>query len=245
MDARSSLSAETVRGLREAKSWTQQHLADASGLSLRTVQRLEAEGSASAETRLAIAAALGVPAQVLSPAGSGAPAQEPLSTRSTWVFAACGAGALFVLALGSWLPANVASHFGVTGSPDGYLSREAFVASMCTLVSALPSLVWWSLGWSVRAGKANLPNAPFWLAPERREHTAQWLLRHGAWLAVLLCVFLCFVYLAVVLANLPEGRPAALSLGLFLPGLGVFLAALAAWLYFLERQFQRLPRSGA
>jgi len=47
-----------LRLLREARSWSQERLADAAGLSLRTVQRVEREGNASAETRLALAGAL-------------------------------------------------------------------------------------------------------------------------------------------------------------------------------------------
>jgi transcriptional regulator with XRE-family HTH domain len=56
-----------VRALREKKSWSQEHLASASGLSVRTIQRVEVENIASAETRLALAAALDVPVIVLIP----------------------------------------------------------------------------------------------------------------------------------------------------------------------------------
>lgn len=49
-----------MKRLREERSWSQEHLASAAGLSLRTIQRIEAEGNASAESRLAIAAALDV-----------------------------------------------------------------------------------------------------------------------------------------------------------------------------------------
>jgi DNA-binding XRE family transcriptional regulator len=60
------MSGEKVRELREARSWTQQHLAEAAELSLRTVQRLETAHSGSAETMLAIAGALGVEVGSLS-----------------------------------------------------------------------------------------------------------------------------------------------------------------------------------
>lgn len=51
---------DTIRDLREARAWTQAHLAEAAGLSLRTVQRLESVHSCSHETLLALAAALEV-----------------------------------------------------------------------------------------------------------------------------------------------------------------------------------------
>lgn len=63
---------EAVRRMRDARSWSQEHLAAAASLSVRTIQRVESEGTASAETRLAIAAAFGVPPATLAP-----PSQRP------------------------------------------------------------------------------------------------------------------------------------------------------------------------
>jgi len=68
MEAQMKINGEAIRALREQKSWSQEHLASASGLSVRTVQRVEMENVASAETRLALAAALDVPVTVLMPA---------------------------------------------------------------------------------------------------------------------------------------------------------------------------------
>ncbi|MCL1147475.1 helix-turn-helix domain-containing protein [Shewanella marinintestina] len=45
-----------IRTLRQEKGWTQQHLADACAISLRTVQRVEKEGSASNDTLLGLCA---------------------------------------------------------------------------------------------------------------------------------------------------------------------------------------------
>jgi hypothetical protein len=62
---------QAVFPLREQKSWSQEHLASASGLSVRTVQRVEIESVASAERRLSLAAALDVPvADLMSPSPS-------------------------------------------------------------------------------------------------------------------------------------------------------------------------------
>ena len=57
---------QTVRRLREERSWSQEHLATVAGLSLRTVQRIEREGNASADSRLALGAAFGVDVVLLS-----------------------------------------------------------------------------------------------------------------------------------------------------------------------------------
>lgn len=49
-----------LKVLREARSWSQSHLAYAAGLNIRTVQRIEAGEPASSETLLSLAAALNV-----------------------------------------------------------------------------------------------------------------------------------------------------------------------------------------
>lgn len=49
-----------LRRLREQRGWSQQQLAEVAGVSVRTVQRLETGGSATGETRMAVAAALDV-----------------------------------------------------------------------------------------------------------------------------------------------------------------------------------------
>lgn len=56
------IDSRKIRQLREARGWSQEHLAEVAGLSARTVQRIEAEGNASPESRMALAAALGVEA---------------------------------------------------------------------------------------------------------------------------------------------------------------------------------------
>lgn len=52
------INAALIKENRNAKSWTQQHLADACDVSLRTVQRVERLGVASPETVLSLCAVL-------------------------------------------------------------------------------------------------------------------------------------------------------------------------------------------
>lgn len=56
-----NISSSRIRHLRHERGWSQEQLALASGLSLRTIQRVETEERASRETRVCLAAAFDVP----------------------------------------------------------------------------------------------------------------------------------------------------------------------------------------
>ena len=59
------INTELLLKARKQRSWSQDELAIASGLNLRTVQRIESDGSASLQSRKALAAALDVDVQDL------------------------------------------------------------------------------------------------------------------------------------------------------------------------------------
>ena len=54
------INSKTIRVLRKKAGWSQEQLAQASGLSLRTIQRVENEGKASTETKVCLAATFDV-----------------------------------------------------------------------------------------------------------------------------------------------------------------------------------------
>lgn len=54
------IQASRVRELRSQQGWTQQHLADACAVSLRTIQRIEKDGNAAQETVSALCAVFNV-----------------------------------------------------------------------------------------------------------------------------------------------------------------------------------------
>ena len=56
------INAELVLEQRNANAWSQEELAIAAGLNLRTVQRVESEGAASLQTKKALASAFGMEA---------------------------------------------------------------------------------------------------------------------------------------------------------------------------------------
>ena len=56
MDISMKINSEKVRELRNNKGWSQEQLSVSSGLSLRTIQRIESEGKTSRESKVCLAA---------------------------------------------------------------------------------------------------------------------------------------------------------------------------------------------
>jgi transcriptional regulator with XRE-family HTH domain len=120
-----------VRVLRERKAWSQEHLASVSGLSVRTIQRVEADGTALPETRLALASALMVSAAELMGEEPARATEQPRAKRGArlgWIGWAVGfGGALAGIAI---------SHFNGASAED--TSRAlGVVCGMAGLSAAL------------------------------------------------------------------------------------------------------------
>lgn len=132
------IDGEKVRALREQKAWSQEHLASVSGLSARTIQRVESEGGGLPETRLALAAALGVSAAELMGAAPDrvAPSPQPVAgAKWGWLGWAAGVTCSLIgiffgfLANGSWPEALravgvVGALAGITAGIIGVLSQR-------------------------------------------------------------------------------------------------------------------------
>ena len=101
-DTEMKIDPTRLRQLREQRAWSQEQLAEIAGLNVRTVQRVEASGSASLETRMALAAALEVGpdglAAALVPPPHPLPGEAGSSNR--WLIPVLLAAITFVLALG-------------------------------------------------------------------------------------------------------------------------------------------------
>lgn len=63
--------AKLVKKDREARAWTQTQLAEVAGVNLRTIQRLEKDGTASFETLMGVAQAFGIDVKELNPISKG------------------------------------------------------------------------------------------------------------------------------------------------------------------------------
>lgn len=93
------------------------------------------------------------------------------------------------------LPDIVATHFGATGRPDAWAPKEAFLnvylftLAFCTVIF---------LGISFTASRLpvsmiNLPNKSYWLAPERKQETLDFLFHYFLWFASATILLLCDV----------------------------------------------------
>jgi transcriptional regulator with XRE-family HTH domain len=72
------VNADLVLRARREKFWSQEELAIASGLNLRTIQRIEREASASLQSKKALAAALDLDIQDLN--------EQEIDMRQTWEY---------------------------------------------------------------------------------------------------------------------------------------------------------------
>ncbi|WP_334159213.1 DUF1648 domain-containing protein [Oryzomicrobium sp.] len=148
----------------------------------------------------------------------------------------------FVWATGHTLPSVVASHFDIGGHANSFMPRDAYVWLMLALVVAMPLVTAVIPHWALRNPgiRINIPNRRYWLAPERRAATIDYLARQSVRFSILLLAFLCYVHWLVIQAN--QAVPLLLPVPYFIAGLVVFLSATLAWLVALTRHFRKAPR---
>ena len=82
------IDATKIVELRNDRGWTQQHLADACAVSLRTIQRVEKEGMASSETVLALCSVLEVERKTIESSHTThetLPSREPPQRAPSWL----------------------------------------------------------------------------------------------------------------------------------------------------------------
>jgi ABC-type Fe3+ transport system permease subunit len=139
------------------------------------------------------------------------------------------------------LPERVATHFNGQGRPDGWMSRTSHMVFTTVFGFAFPLLPV-GLFYVIRFAPEglNVPHRDYWLAPERRRETFDYLFRHSLWFACIVLGLIIGVQFLVVQAN-AEPR-AQLSTPMILSLLGFFLAGVVAWVASLISHF-RIPVS--
>lgn len=134
------------------------------------------------------------------------------------------------------LPAEMASHFGISGEPDGFMLKkdffvfEAIVLALIVLQFAfLPFLAE-----KMPNHLINMPNKEFWFSAERRGETVRTIGNYFEWFsAALLALFIGINQLAFR-ANL-NGENLSPESWLIL---GAFLTFVIVWLIKFHRRFK-------
>lgn len=93
----------------------------------------------------------------------------------------------------------MASHFGASGLPNGWMTKEAFFIFYAVMIGVAAVVEFFparSMGRSSPA-RINLPNKEYWLAPERRAETFAYFAKFFAWYG---CAVLLTEVIAIGLA---------------------------------------------
>ena len=136
------------------------------------------------------------------------------------------------------LPDRMAIHFGTNGEANQWMSRTGATALSCGLVVGLP-LFFSVIPITVRrlpTSIINIPYREYWLAPERREATLQWMSGFLFWFAAGIAVFVVCINHLTFLAN-RDGQP--LPMLPFWIALGVFLGATFVGVAAMWRRFPK------
>lgn len=67
------------------------------------------------------------------------------------------------------LPDTVASHFGVSGQPDGWTSKQVLVGIYAAVAATLALTLGGFALLKIPVALVNVPHRDYWLAPERRQ----------------------------------------------------------------------------
>lgn len=139
------------------------------------------------------------------------------------------------------LPEVVASHFDAYGNPNGWESKQVFLAFFLgvTLIPAVLVFVVPAIIKAIPVDLVNLPNKRYWLSPERSAETLDFLTSRFAWFGCAVYGLMLFVFRYAVQSNLhPHDRPDPNSIWM---ALGAFFGLVAIWSILIALHFARTP----
>lgn len=102
------------------------------------------------------------------------------------------------------LPDRVASHFGLSGMPNGWMTKSQFFTVYAVMLLPALAVEFWVARRIAKTpgARINLPNKEFWLAHERREETFAYFESFFAWYGCALLLLLVYVMGLAMRANL-------------------------------------------
>jgi uncharacterized membrane protein len=159
------------------------------------------------------------------------------------VFAVLAIGAaIYFSSCYAQLPDVMASHFNARGMPNGWQTKSAFF-SVLIAVSVLAAVIGFGIPRLITLlppEYINLPNKRYWLAPERRAETMDFLAGYFAWFGCALFAVILLTMNFAIQANLNPGRlPDATPMWFVLAG---FLAFAILGTVRIFKRFGQPPR---
>jgi uncharacterized membrane protein len=151
------------------------------------------------------------------------------------------AGLIYFSLLYPQLPDPMASHFNASGAATAWMPKSGFfmLIVVVTLAAGVPIFVVPRSMANLPNNKINLANKEYWLAPERRAATIDYLGMQMGWFGcALLALLFCGLYIAVA-ANLRPDH--TFDSGSFYIALVAFSAFIILWLVRLLSHFALVP----
>jgi uncharacterized membrane protein len=161
-----------------------------------------------------------------------------------FILMATGAVIYFAL-LYPQLPQQMASHFNASGRPTAWMPKSVFFfffPGVCLFVLMMTLLVPKFIA-SKPNDKINLPNKEYWLAPERRSQSFQFLETYLAWFGCALLALLISGFYFSLTANLRDDR--TFDSNSFYVVLGAFLAFTIVWMVRMTAHFKNAPSTSS
>jgi uncharacterized membrane protein len=136
------------------------------------------------------------------------------------------------------LPNTLASHFNGAGAPNSWQPKQGFFITygfvMLLLVAVyliVPRIIF-----MLPPELVNLPNKAYWLSPQRRGETHEFLVNHFAAFGAATLTLIIIVFQLAILANIPGNAPSMPPLIWVL--LVAYLAFSGLWIVRLLAKFR-------
>jgi uncharacterized membrane protein len=119
------------------------------------------------------------------------------------------------------LPEKVASHFGLSGQPDAWSTKTSFI-TIYLIVTGFLMLVFLGISFGmskINVSLINLPNKDYWLSPERKQQTFDFMFIYFLWLASATLLLLLDMFHQTFQVHLGKANTLShptLSLGLYI-----------------------------
>ncbi len=136
------------------------------------------------------------------------------------------------------MPAVVASHFDGVGAPNAWSGRNGFFALYLAMIALVVVVFAWTPRWSERRLRfgSKIPNADYWLAPERVEQTRAYFraqMRRLGVVHLLLAIYVMQLAIHANFSNPPRLHPSIVW------ALAIYFVLLISWLINFYRHFRR------